>query len=182
MRATALLFITCVAPGNRSVEVSPMNRLPLIFEINELVEGCGFFARVHITGRGLCAQDGERYTFFGVSPGGVAGVGNDVGLAHGDFRQHLRAVLFDIAEECSSFEGFKAEVEAFVADENEPMLAAWLLATEAARAGKLDSDLRPMDSRGFKPNVKVWRVEQAKPTHNELDQGTRLAVDMRKAS
>src|SRR5262245_11297759 len=110
-----------------------MTRYPLLFGFRDLVAGNGYVAGVGITnGRALLVDEGDGFWMYGVNPGGVAAGGKSLGEAQAEFRTAYKSVLFDLAAEARSFEAFKAEVERFVQETNNPTLAEWDAVRERA--------------------------------------------------
>jgi hypothetical protein len=108
-----------------------MQNTPLFFNSAGLIAGRGFIASVKIAGRCLLEHTGKDYfTFFGVNPGSAAGQGMTEAEAFRNFVDNIRSVLFDIADEASSFDAFIRELEEYVMDGNEPYEEAWRAAVE----------------------------------------------------
>lgn len=158
-------------------EVKEMERYPILFGRHELIEGNGFIARVEVSGRALLSrEDGEEFWVEGINPGGFAGKGASPGEALASFCEELRVVLFDIALETSDFDAFKAEVERFFQETNQPALLDWEAAVNDVRDKKVSSDWliqRPADSpRGV--NVVLVRTPNA--INNQEGDGAAIAV------
>ena len=65
-------------------------------------------AEVRVRGRVLAVTEQDGAWMYGVSPGDLAASGATIAEAHAAFRRAFTAVLFDIAEDASSFEDFAA--------------------------------------------------------------------------
>src|ERR1700739_3642005 len=95
-------------------------RSPLVFSFGPLVAGKGFVAGVGLQGRALVEEEEGETWFYGVNPGGVAADAATRGEAFVAFKQACLSVVLDLAEESGSFEEFKAGVERFFYETNEP--------------------------------------------------------------
>ncbi|HXU29333.1 MAG TPA: hypothetical protein VN851_02045 [Thermoanaerobaculia bacterium] len=113
-------------------------KLPLLFGRSELVEGDGFLARVHVSGRALLTEEEGRFWVEGVTPGGFAASGATSAEALTHFCEEYNAVLFDIAADAPSFEDFEAEVQRFFNDTSEEVLGEWKQAVEEVRSGTVN--------------------------------------------
>ncbi|MBV8207576.1 MAG: hypothetical protein JO041_12345 [Acidobacteria bacterium] len=99
---------------------------PLLFTFRDAVSGNGFLAGVTISGRALMEQDEEgAWWMYGVRPGGIAESGAAPEATFLNFRNRYKEVLFDIAEECPTFEVFKQEVERFFYEPDEAEEQRW---------------------------------------------------------
>jgi hypothetical protein len=93
---------------------------PLVFTLQDAVTGCGFLAGIVVTGKAVMEHEDGKWWMYGVCPGGIAASGDTTNEAFIDFRNKYKEALFDIAEECQSFLGFrKAVQEFFEADKRE---------------------------------------------------------------
>lgn len=116
-----------------------METYPLFFSYGGLVAGRGYLASVQIDGRCLFERTSSEFvSYFGVNPGGVAGQGSGQQEASRDFLEHVRLVVFELAEEAESFDRFKKLVKDFVQASNPRAGELWSKAVEAVRAGKVD--------------------------------------------
>ncbi len=114
---------------------------PLLFGYRDLLEGDGFVAVVEICGRALLAEESEGDVWmYGVNPGAMAGGGQTPREAMAAFRSEYQAILFDFAEETTTFEAFKQQVEDFFAQTNKPNEVEWRKAVEDVRAGRVEVD------------------------------------------
>jgi hypothetical protein len=96
---------------------------PLVFSFHDLVAGNGFTASVAVVGRVLMSEEDGCVWLYGVQPGPIAGGGTTREAAFADFKRGYLSVLFDIAAESTSIEGFRSSVTAFfdeIADCNVP--------------------------------------------------------------
>jgi hypothetical protein len=110
---------------------------PLVFGFGGLVAGKGFVAGVGFQGRALVEEEAEETWIFGVNPGGVAADGPTRGEAFQAFKEACRSVVLDLAEVSGSFEEFKAGVERFFHETNEPTREEWEKAVQEVRNGRL---------------------------------------------
>jgi hypothetical protein len=152
---------------------------PLFFGFRTAIQGKGFVASVVMNGRGLMVEEGaDDWWLYGVNPGGVAGGGEDQHLAFSEFRNSYYAILFDIANDVTSYEEFRAEVERFFNETNRHYEKEWLAAVEKVREDKsikLDwAQRQPTDSTPV--NIRVELVQVASPGANELDPKVQVAA------
>jgi len=117
-----------------------MKHYPLIFGPHGgLVAGNGFIAHVVIRGRCLLEEtDPEFVSVLGVNPGAVAGDGANMGEAYHDYLENVKLNVLGIAAEAEDFDDFKAQVQHFVRETNEPNGTLWQAAVAAVRAGEID--------------------------------------------
>lgn len=162
-----------------------MKRYPLLFGYRDLVEGRGFVAGVETSGRALLVEEDDgAVCLYGVSPGGLAGVGDSRREAMADFRDGYRTVLYDLAAEARDFEEFRREVERLVTEESD--VEEWTEAVEDVRAGRVDArEWRKASVQSASFGVTVHRVtigEQhadavpPEPVHNQPDAPPLLAA------
>lgn len=147
-----------------------MTHYPLLYGLNDLIAGNGFFAGVSVNGRALLVDEGDGYWMYGVSPGGIAAGGATPGEAQAEFRQIYTSVLFDIAAEAESFEEFKGQVEQFFLVADDVTAAEWSAAVAEVRQGRVDADWLPKRKAESRIGVKVELLEHAVPTANALDE------------
>src|SRR5688572_16709357 len=84
---------------------------PVIFTLRDAISGNGFLAGVTLSGRALMVQEDGAWWTYGVRPGAMAERGSTPEESFLRFRNAYKTVLFDMAEESSTFESFKEEVE-----------------------------------------------------------------------
>jgi hypothetical protein len=117
---------------------------PVVFGYRDVIKGRGFFAGVVTDGQALLTiEDDGGHWLFGVNPGGVAGGGKETAEAAREFKKSYLSVLFDIAEEAHTFQEFKAEVERFFHETNEPTEAEWKRAHVEVKKGALNNPNLP---------------------------------------
>ena len=156
--------------------------LPLIFTYRDFVCGTGLLAEVRVRGRVLAVKEPDGAWMYGVNPGGLAASGATIAEAHAAFRRSFTAVLFDIAEDASSFDGFDAQTRQFVNQVNAPVRAAWQEAVEAHRANRfvLGTAARDMDELPAETPISIEIVKKTQADFttalNELDQEPALAA------
>ena len=109
---------------------------PLMFRYQQAVVGNGFVARVEIRGRVLGVFTPDGFWLSGVNPGDVSGGGVDPHAAYADFRRGLTEIIFDIALESHSFEGFQRTVGELFDTVDRQSEAAWLQAVDEIRSGR----------------------------------------------
>jgi len=141
--------------------VHPMTSYPVLFGYRDVITGRDFMAFVKTDGRALLTQEEEGYWLYGVHPGSVAGAGKDIAEASRDLKKRYLSVLFDIAAEATSFETFKAEVEHFFAQVNEPTAKEWEAAHARVKSGQLSNDDLPRrDAATRPPYIEVRRIDK----------------------
>lgn len=146
-----------------------MTHYPLLFARREKVEGDGFIARVAVSGRILLTEEDGEFWVEGVNPGGLAANGQSANEALAQFCQDFLAVLFDIASDAKSFEGFRDEVKRFFNDTSRPALKEWEEAVLQVRAGEVDADwLTKRSAETAKLGVEVTLFNQPAATNNDL--------------
>lgn len=145
---------------------------PILFGFRDTVVGRGFIASVSTKGRALLTQEAEEdFWFYGVNPGGIAAGGNTPAAAHNNFRESFRGVLYDLASDSTSFEGFRLAVHEFIEQTNRPNERAWIEACQSIAAEREDGiDLPVLKADDHKPKVDVDLVGEFDPVVNELDQ------------
>lgn len=148
---------------------------PLLFQYRSLIEGNGFVASVAADGRALLVEEDGGYWMYGVNPGGAAGGGASRDAAFNDFKQAYLSVLFDAALEATTFEAFKAEVERFFNEENQPTAKRWLSARGDVQQDRVACDLEKVDADSRPARIEVVRVSHATASHNQLDRFARAA-------
>ncbi len=156
--------------------------LPLIFTYRDFVYGTGMLAEVRVRGRVLAVKERDGAWMCGVNPGGLAASGATIPEAHAAFRQSFTAILFDIAEDASSFDDFVAQTRQFVNQTNAPVEAAWREAVDAHRANRsvLGTAARDMDELPAETPISIDVVSKTQAdcttALNELDQEPALAA------
>jgi hypothetical protein len=115
-----------------------MKSYPLLFTFHDKVDGNGFVADVETRGRALAVAESDgSWSLYGVKPGALAGSGETLLEAHGDFRLGFTAVLLDFAEEAGDFSTFEKMVVRFFEDTDDESVAEWDAAVKAVRSGKI---------------------------------------------
>ncbi|SRR5258708_14567360 len=92
---------------------------PLVFTLQDAVTGCGFLAGIVVTGKAVMEREDGKWWMYGVCPGGIAASGDTPNEAFIDFRNKYKEALFDIAEECQSFLGFRKAVQDFFEEDKQ---------------------------------------------------------------
>lgn len=155
---------------------------PLIFTYRDLVSGGGILAEVRVRGRALAVEEHDGIWMYGVEPGDLAASGATIPEAHAAFRRSFTAVLFDIAEDASSFEDFAAQTRQFVNQANASVKAAWQEAVEAHRANRFvfGTAVQGMDELPADTPVAIDILKKTQAdfttAFNELDQEPALAA------
>ena len=156
--------------------------LPLIFTYRDIVYGAGLLAEVRVRGRVLAVEEQQGAWMYGVNPGDLAASGATIPEAHAAFRQSFTAVLFDIAEDASSFDDFAVQTRHFINQANAPVETAWREAVEAHRTHRfvLGTAARDMDELPAETPISIDIVKKTQADFttalNELDQAPALAA------
>ena len=109
---------------------------PLMFSVRDAISGNGFLAGVTMSGRVMIRlEDDDKWWMYGVRPTGITAFGNTPEEAFLRFRENYKNVLFDLAEDSSSYETFRDEVDALYSQANEEEERNWESALKAIRAG-----------------------------------------------
>ncbi len=138
-----------------------MTSYPVLFGYRDVITGRDFMAFVKTDGRALLTKEEEGYWLYGVYPGGVAGGGKALAEASRELKKSYLSVLFDIAAEAPSFEAFKAEVERFFAQSNEPTAKEWEAAHAQVKNGQLlNDDLPRRDAATRPPYIDVRPIDR----------------------
>jgi hypothetical protein len=143
---------------------------PLFFGFREPIVGNGFVAGVDLLGRAVAEQEDASWWLFGVNPGALADTGPDVQSAFCAFRQRLKAVLFDFAEEAKGFDEFKRMVEEFFQTTDGDTETEWKDARQAVREGRLNLAELKKETTQSAPRLSVVKLRLA-PEENLLDSG-----------
>ena len=150
---------------------------PLVFTLQNAVEGCGFLAGVTVRGKAVMEQDDNgEWWMYGVCPGAIAGGGETPNEAFLNFANRYKEVLFDIADECKNFLGFKGEIDAFFHAEDAEEAERWNQALDDVRQNRSAAPPEPFTkfprqkAEDFQTDICVERLEkkdrQYKPTNN----------------
>lgn len=136
---------------------------PVLYDFRDLVAGNGYVAQVEILGRVLLEEDADEVSFSGVQPSGLAGSGANRGEAWAEYLARHRAVLFDMADEASDFDGFRNAVKGFFDEPNGDMEALWGEAVAAVRRRDVEVPHRRVTV------LKVVELEGTQRPMNYLD-------------
>lgn len=153
-----------------------MTRYPILFGFKDLIAGNGFFASVAGNGRALLVDEGDGFWMYGVNPGGISAGGGNVAEAQFEFRLAYKSVLFDLAAEAAGFDEFKAQVEQFYLETNEPTAEEWGHAVIEVRQGRIDADWLTKRKAESRIGVDIVLLEQAVPSVNALEDQADLAA------
>ncbi|MGA7521215.1 MAG: hypothetical protein WBW84_01960 [Acidobacteriaceae bacterium] len=142
---------------------------PLVFTLQNAIEGCGFLAGVTVSGKAVMEQDeNEEWWMYGVCPGAIAGGGGTPNEAFLNFGNRYKEILFDIADECQSFLRFKSEVESFFKAEDAEEKDRWNQALAVVRGNdsSLPEPFQKMPRKkaeDFEVGIRIERLENRKP-------------------
>ena len=145
---------------------------PLLLTYRGVVPGLGFTANVVAQGRIVASHEGSHgYWLYGVEPGAVSAGGATLAEAFAEFHNLFNSLLFDIAAESSSFEGFKESAERFFYDVNAPNSVDWDASLRAIRAGDLKNTLGlPRASADdIRPGISVVLRTMPRPEDSAFD-------------
>lgn len=113
----------------------------MLFKFKDWIQGPGFIAGVRVEGRVLMTKEEDgQWWVYGVTPGGLSESDADPQKAYAKFREFLKGILYDLAEEAGNFEAFKTKVAKFVVETDEHDAAIWDKAREDMRSGKVQPD------------------------------------------
>src|SRR5580704_701695 len=85
---------------------------PVMFTVRDTVSGTGYLAGITLSGRAvMCLEDDGKWWMYGVRPGAIAETGNTPEEVFLRFRNTYKNLLFDLAEQSSTFEAFREAVE-----------------------------------------------------------------------
>lgn len=154
-----------------------MSSYPIIFGLRDYIQGNGFLAVVAVEGRALLHEEEEGGAWVeGVNPGGFAATGHSVAEALEEFRRSYTAILFDIAEDATSFESFEEQCSRFFNGSAEIPAREWEQAVEDVRSGRISADWlgrRPADSPR---SIAVVRLDKPSVQNNQVEEGAALAA------
>ena len=114
------------------------NKLPLFFNYSDLVQGRNFIASVRMIARVVAEHDGEEWWLNGVHPGAITESGTELNAAAFNFRNALRTIVFEYAQEADSFDAFQKAVAQFFNDTDSASVEEWNAAREAVRSGQVN--------------------------------------------
>jgi len=107
---------------------------PLMFTFRDVISGDGFLAGVTLSGRALMVEEDGKWWMYGVRPGAIAESGETPQDTISRFRNGYKEVLFDIADEYRTYDGFRQEVERFFYEPDPEEERRWEDALAAIRA------------------------------------------------
>ena len=154
-----------------------MTRYPIIFGLQDRVEGDGFIARVATEGRALLHEEDDGYVWVeGVNPGGFVATGNSVAEALAEFRRSYTAILFDIASDATTFDEFDRRVHAFFDGAGSAAAREWDEAVSEVRAGRVSAEWLTKRSADSPRGVQVGRINRPSVQNNKVEAGTAIAA------
>ena len=162
-----------------ALQSDSMEELPFIFTYRDFVYGTRLLSEVTARGRVLAVREEGGWWMYGVDSGDLSASGRTPAEAHAEFRKAFTAILFDIAEDASSYDEFAKQVKAFFSQINEPVQVAWREAVAIVRSKRLaeDTDMTvlPADTR---MSIEVVLKQQSDFTTdlNQLDEEPALAA------
>jgi hypothetical protein len=159
---------------------------PLVFTLQNAIEGCGFLAGITTYGKAVMEQDeNAQWWMYGVCPGAIAAGGKTTNEAFLNFRNRYKDVLFDLAEECGSFLAFRNATEAFFKAEDPEESARWETALEVVRRSgsalpEPFTELPRKKAEDFPVGIQIERLEnkkgsQLRPANNIQDSMSQAA-------
>lgn len=154
-----------------------MKAYPILYKLNELTQGNGFFAGIELHGRALAVEEepGEWWAY-GVNPGAIAGHGATLGEAFADLQRNFRRYLADQAEEAPNFQALRSELQRFFNECDAETLADWEAAVAAMKAGApAPAGMSKQDSDSAPCGIEVVKLGPARSTF-EIDDGMKVAV------
>jgi hypothetical protein len=158
----------------------PLTSLPLLFSFRQLVSGDGFLAGVRMNGRALLefeqVDDHEEAWISGVAPVGIAGGGNDRGVAFIEFRKSWMEVLFDLAAEADSIEDFREKCEGFLGATEDGMTKLWQDAVAVVRQGRYEDPALETGDADAQVVFEVVDLSHLEAGGNEVDSSPLVAA------
>lgn len=156
------------------------NNHPIMITLRDVISGNNFLAGITLTGRALMRQEDGKWWMYGVRPAAIAECGDTIDEAFLRFRNRYKEVLFDLAEENTTFESLRTAVEQFFyeADVDSDDEQSWEEALQAIRAEKCAPpepfDKLPREAPESKPSqIAVELLNRAgarfKPSDNVTD-------------
>jgi len=158
-----------------------MNQLknhPIMVTSRDAISGDGFLAGITLSGRALMRkEDDGKWWMYGVRPAALAESGTTIDEAFSHFHNRYLETLFDIAQEATSFDHFRQEVENFFneGDANDEDERLWEESLKAIRAGNISPPdefgaLEKKSPETNPPQVMIERLNEAgkrfKPSDN----------------
>lgn len=143
--------------------VTPMQHIPLYFDLRHIVAGQGFIAAVRMRGRATGVEDFGSIWIYGVNPGGIAEHGPDLKSAYANFRRFLVGVMSDLAEDAADFIEFRAAVSDFLEETNAESVAEWTEARDEVRKGHVPKVDLPREGDDLSAEVEVDDLSNARP-------------------
>ena len=117
--------------------MSDMHNHPLMFTFRDVITGDGFLAGITLSGRALMVMEDGEHWMYGVRPGAISETADSPQALLLRFRNRYKEVLFDIANECRTFELFKQEVERFFHEPDSEEERRWEDAVNKIRSENL---------------------------------------------
>lgn len=153
---------------------------PVMITLQDAVSGNGFLAGITLSGRALMRLESDgKWWMYGVRPSAIAESGVTPGETFLRFRTTYKETLLDIAEESTSFEMFKSEVERFFSepDADDEDARLWESALVAVRTNHIAPpepfSKLPRESPESKPSqITVERLDKKSifvPSDNVAD-------------
>ena len=146
-------------------------QVPLRFVFSELIMGRGFIARVETIGSALFTDESGDPWIHGVKPGCFAGGGPTSGDAFWSFHLGYRSVLYDLANDCMTFEELEQRIHAFANSVNEPYETEYKDSLTKVQREEMEAlELVSMSEQTLSPSTTVTlvSVHEATPTANAL--------------
>lgn len=152
---------------------------PLMFTFRDVISGEGFLAGITVFGRCLMVLEGDEYWMYGVRPGGISETADTPQALLVKFRDRYKEILFDIADECRTFESFEQEVKRFFFELDSEEEHRWENAVKKIRSENLappdELSKLPTESPETRPSqITVERLDGVEtkrfmPTDNVRD-------------
>lgn len=144
--------------------VTPMQRLPLYFDLRQIVVGNGFVASVRLRGRATGMEDFGSIWIYGVNPGALADHGPDLETACANFRHSLGLVLFGLAELAADFGAFRRALSKYLEATDRESVDEWIEARREIRGGRMPEVDFPPESDDLEPQLQVLDLTTAGPS------------------
>lgn len=154
-----------------------MSDYPIIFGLRDHIEGNGFLAVVTVAGRALLHEEEDGGAWVeGVNPGGFVATGNSLAEALEEFRRSYTAILFDIAEDSTSFMSFEEKCREFFDGSSEIAEREWDQAVKDVREGRVTADWLGQRSAESPRGIVVTHIDRPSVQNNQVEEGAALAA------
>lgn len=133
-----------------------MQKIPLYFDLQEVVKGRSFVVTVRMRGRITGVDEGDGSVWmYGVNPAGLACPGEDLRSAYAGFRHALATTLTDFAGWAQDFSQFRDELEAFFLGTADDIASEWSAARQEIRNGVVPDLDFSRETADLEPELRI---------------------------